>query len=97
MATVVIRRGDDSPIHVPHDGVAPGWSVHAELREYPRGPAKQMWDSADGSAVIEDGEVVLLCDRIGDNPGWTRGEVFVALTEPSGARRALDPFPVRLR
>lgn len=92
---VLLRRGDDSPIHVPHERIDSGWSARAVLREYPTGPECEVWSTGDQSAVIEGGELVLLTDRLSD--GWSCGEVTVTLTDPSGARRVLDPMRVRRR
>ncbi len=94
--SVLLRRGDDSPIHVPVDRLDAGWSARAELREYPTGPVRESWNTGTGSAVIEGGELLLLTDRLGD-ANWTLGEVTVHLTDPSGARTVLDPIRVRLR
>ncbi len=95
MATVLLRRNDDSPIHIPFDRIDGGWSVRAELREWPAGPVKESWSTGGQSAVIERGEIVLLADRLqGD---WSLGEVTVTLTDPSGATLVLDPLRVRLR
>ncbi len=93
--SVLLRRGDDSPIHVPVDRLDAGWSARADLREYPTGPAVESWSTGAGSAVIENGELLLLTDRLSD--GWSCGEVTVHLTDPQGARTVLDPIRVRLR
>ncbi len=95
-STILLRRNDDSPIHVPHDRLDAGWSARAELREFPTGPVLEQWSTGAQSAVIEGGELLLLTDRI-SNPQWTLGEVTVHLTDPSGARTVLDPIRVRLR
>ncbi len=94
-STILLRRNDDSPIHVPFDRIDGGWSVRAELREWPDGPVREAWTMGDGSALIERGEIVLLTDRLRGN--WTLGELNVLLVDPTGAKTALDPMRVRLR
>lgn len=94
-STIVLKRGDDSPIHVPHERIDSGWSARAVLRQHPTGPDLEVWSTGDGSAVIEGGNVVLLTDRLRGE--WTVGDLTVHLTDPSGARTVLDPIRVRLR
>lgn len=95
MAAVMLRRHDDSPIHVPFDEKVGPRSAEAELREWPGGPVKEKWSTADRSALIEGSEVVLLADQL--RGGWTVGELVVTLTDQRGARTVLEPVRVRVR
>lgn len=96
MATVVLRRGSDESVVIPDERVAVGWSARAELRQYPGGPALQEWSTRSGTAVVEAGQVALLCNRT-DSWTWSQGEVDVYLRSPAGVHLVAGPVRMRLR
>jgi hypothetical protein len=96
-STVVLRKGSDESVVIPDERVASGWSAKAELTQYPGGPVLQEWTSSAGTAVVEPGQVVLLCNKTSSWSGWTSGEVDVHLRGPSGTRLVIGPIRVRLR
>ena len=95
-SSVVLRRGSDESVVIPDERVQPGWEARAVLRQYPDGPVLETWSSRDGSAVVEAGQVVLLCDRL-SGASWSSGEVDVHLRAPDSTRIVVGPVRVRLR
>lgn len=95
-STVLLRRGSDESVVIPDERVQAGWSARAELTEYPNGPALQEWSDRAGTAVVEPGQIVLLCNHT-STWTWSLGEVDVYLRGPQGQRVVVGPVRLRLR
>ena len=91
---VRVYRGDDrAPViatTVPFNA-----AMRAEVRPYPDGPVLQRWATTDGSAAVEDGATVLLCDD-SDTWSWRTGEYRLWRDYPDGSQtlEALGSFRV---
>lgn len=97
MPALILSKGSDRAVHLPIPDIGPGWQATAEVREWPdQEPPAHSWRTLDGSAQLDDGELILLTDR-SSTWSWRSGELTVALTAPDGSHDRTAPVRVRLR